>query len=451
MTNGWLCGFSRASSEPSHDPYDRGPGAGWFDSGKPVACRSDLCPATAKSVILLFQFGGPSHIDTFDPKPHAPEEVRGEFKTIRTKVPGIHITEHLPKMAQIADKFSLVRSVSHKTSSHNPAAYYALVGREPLINRVTLNASATDFPHPGSIVDYLDRRPSPMPASVALPTMIADGPFRTPGEFAGFLGKKYDPLWVLRNPNAADFRVEELSLPGQIDVTRIGNREKTLGELDKLSRLTDKIAAVKGMNEYRARAIELLTSPATKHALDIHREPDKVRERYGRTTYGQSVLLARRLVEAGVRFVTVYFSRGIRGWDQHSGIFPTLKNGHLPKTDQTVPALLEDLDERGLLDETLVYWTGDFGRTPQINSKAGRDHWPSCQTVLLAGGGIQGGRVYGASGPHGGYPKVNPSRPEDITATLFHTLGLDPETIIRDQLDRPTYISTGKPIGPLLA
>jgi uncharacterized protein (DUF1501 family) len=203
------------------------------------------------------------------------------------------------------------------------------------------------------------------------------------------------------------------------------------------------------MDAYRARAMDLLTSPATKQAFALQEEPAAVRDRYGRTTYGQSVLLARRLIEAGVRFVTVYFSPGIGGWDTHKDNFKTLKDSRLPQTDQTVAALLEDLDARGLLGETLVYWTGDFGRTPKINKDAGRDHWPSCQTVLMAGGGIRGSQVYGASDPSGAYPADKPVRPDDITATVFHALGFDPETTIRDQLNRPLPISTGRPIAPL--
>lgn len=402
--------------------------------------------ATAKSVILLFQFGGASHIDSFDPKPNAPAEIRGEFKTISTKVPGIQVTEHLPHMAALADKYALIRSVRHKSSSHNPGAYYSLTGREPLINIVTLNASAIDFPHPGAIVSYLDKSERKVPPFVSLPTMIADGPFRTPGEFAGLLGKMYDPLWVLKDPNADDFNFTELALPPGVDVHRLDERGAMLKELDELSRLADK-AAVQGMNDYRSRAIDLLTSPATQKAFALHEEVDKVRDRYGRTTYGQSVLLARRLVEAGVRFVTVYYSRGISGWDTHKDNFATLKGSRLPQTDQTVSALLEDLQARGLLDETLVYWTGDFGRTPKINKDAGRDHWPPCQTVLMAGGGIRGGQVYGSSDATGGYPVDNPLRPDDITATVFHALGFDPATLIYDQLNRPMPISAGTPIG----
>lgn len=405
--------------------------------------------ATAKNVILLFQFGGPSQLETFDPKPDAPEEIRGAFGSIPTPVPGVRVTEHLPRLARLADRYALVRSVHHRSSSHNPGAYYSLTGREPLINKVTLNASATDFPHPGSVVSYLDRRPRKVPPFVSLPTMIADGPFRTPGEFAGFLGKMHDPLWVLRDPNAKDFNVEEMSLPAGVDVDRVAERKEMWHELDARSRLADRVAAVRGMNDYQARALDLLTSPATRKAFAIGEETPATRDRYGRNTYGQSVLLARRLVEAGVRFVTVYYSRGISGWDTHKDNFTTLKESRLPHTDLALSALLEDLAGRGLLSETLVYWTGDFGRTPKINKDAGRDHWPPCQTVLMAGGGLRGGLVYGCSDPHAAYPRDNPVRPDDITATVFHALGFDPETQVVDQLGRPTPVSAGTPLTPL--
>jgi uncharacterized protein (DUF1501 family) len=240
-----------------------------------------------------------------------------------------------------------------------------------------------------------------------------------------------------------------VSLPKGVDVERIEDRRGILHDLDRQSQLADRGEAVKSMNQYRARALDLLTSPASKMAFALSEEKATVRDRYGRTTYGQSVLLARRLIEAGTRVVCVYFSRGISGWDTHKDNFGTLKGSRLPQTDQTVSALLEDLDDRGLLSETLVFWTGDFGRTPKINKDAGRDHWPQCQTVLMAGGGIQGGRVYGASDPTGSYPKDQPCRPDDLTATLFHALGFDAETTIRDQLGRPVPIAAGKPLLPL--
>lgn len=406
---------------------------------------------TAKSVILLFQFGGASHLDTFDPKPDAPAEIRGEFDSVASVVPGRRICEHLPQLAKLADKYSLVRSVHHKSSSHNPGAYVSLTGRESPIDIVTLNASANDFPHPGSIVDYFQPAPTGTPTSVSLPSMIADGPFRTPGEFAGFLGKKHDPLWILKDPSNANFNVNELKLPEGLDLSRLNQRRETLAALGKLSQLADSATEIRGLSDYQQRAIDLVTSTATQQAFNLHEEPDDVRNRYGRHRYGQSVLLARRLVEAGVRFVTVYYSAGIGGWDTHKDNFKTLKGSRLPETDSALSALLTDLESRGLLDSTLVYWTGDFGRTPKINGDAGRDHWPPCGTVLMAGGGIQGGREYGASDRSGAYPHSDPATPGDITATIFHALGLDPETIIHDQLQRPMPIADGRPLLPLLA
>ncbi len=405
--------------------------------------------ATAKSVIMLFQFGGPSHLETFDAKPDAPAEVRGEFKAIKSKTPGLLVTEHLPKLAARSDMYAVVRSVAHNKSSHNSGAYYSLTGREPLINIVTANAAATDFPHPGSIVDRFRPAEGKVPSFVSLPTMIADGPFRTPGEFAGLLGKAHDPLWVLNDPNADDFKVTELAPPVGVDVGRLADRKAIQADLAGLSDLADRTADVRGMRDYQARALDILTSAKTQQAFAIKDEKPALRDRYGRHTYGQSVLLARRLVEAGVRFVTVYYSRGIRGWDMHDTLFPTMKNTLLPHTDGTVSALLDDLKDRGLLDETLVYWTGDFGRTPKVNDKAGRDHWPQCQSIVLAGGGIRGGITYGASDPTGAFPKDDPLRPDDITATVFHALGLDPATEIRDQLGRPVPISAGGPIKAL--
>src|SRR5262245_24685671 len=249
---------------------------------------------------MLFQFGGPSHLDTFDPKPDAPAEVRGEFKTLQTKTPGLLVTEHLPKLAERSDLYAVVRSVRHTRSAHNSGAYYSLTGREPLIDIVTANASATDFPHPGSVVDYLDRSEKTVPSFVALPTMIADGPFRTPGEFAGLLGKAYDPLWILKDPNVADFKVTELAPPAGVDVDRIHDRKAIQAGLAGLSDLAERTADIKGMQDYQVRAMNLLTSDRTQKAFAIQDEPAKVRDKYGRHTYGQSVLLARRLVEAGV-------------------------------------------------------------------------------------------------------------------------------------------------------
>jgi hypothetical protein len=409
-------------------------------------------PST-RSVILLFQFGGASHLDTFDPKPEAPAEVRGEFKAIATRTPGMQICEHLPRLAAIADRFALVRSVHHTRSSHNPAAYYSLTGHEPLIDLVTLNASATDFPHPGAVTDYLlerSGRRGKSPAFVSLPTMIADGPFRTPGEFGGLLGKKHDPLFITSDPNQTGFNLSELRLPAGIGVERVEDRRTILEKLGRLSHLAESPAA-RDMSRYQSRAIDLLTSPAVQRAFSLHEEPDRVRDRYGRTTYGQSCLLARRLVESGVRFVTVYYSAGIGGWDTHQNNFSTLKDSRLPDTDRAVSALLSDLEARGLLGETLVYWTGDFGRTPKINRTAGRDHWPQCQTVLVAGGGVRGGFILGSSDKSGAFPDSRPVLPDDVTATVYSALGFDPSAEVYDQLGRPLAISRGQPLRELFS
>jgi uncharacterized protein (DUF1501 family) len=420
-----------------------------FLAAKPARGRPR---ATARACILLHQFGGPSHLDSFDPKPDAPAEIRGPFRTLPTCVAGVRFTEHLPRLAKCFGRFTVVHSVHHRTSSHNSAAYYSLTGHKPLIDIVTANASAVDVPAYGSVLAYLHRpRVSgpKVPPFVSLPTMIADGPFRTPGEFAGFLGKPYDPLFVTGDPNAASFNVQEMTLPDGVTFRRAADRGGLLRDLEALSRLADRAAAVRGMSAHQARALDLLTSRETQQALEIHREPARVRDRYGRTTYGQSCLLARRLVEAGVRFVTVYYSPGIGGWDTHKANFATLRSSRLPNTDVAVSALLEDLQARGLLDETLVVWCGEFGRTPKVNPDAGRDHWPQCYSVLLAGGGVKGGVPYGTSDRRGAFPKDDPVRPDDISATLYTCLGLDPATEVRDQLGRPLPISRGKPIREL--
>jgi hypothetical protein len=391
-------------------------------------------------------------LDSFDPKPDAPAEISGAFKAIATNLPGVQVSEHLPRLAKLADKFTLVRSVHHRTSSHNSAAYYSLTGHQPLIDIVTANASAHDFPAYGSVIDKFAPSRGKVPTAVSLPTMIADGPFRTPGEFAGLLGKMHDPLFITQDPNSSSFDVEELTLPAELSFERVDNRKALLEAVDAKSRLADRHEdTLQGIDAYHQRAFSLLTSPETKKAIDIGCEDNKTRERYGRTTYGQSVLLARRLIEAGVRFVTVYYAPGIGGWDTHKNNFETLKSSRLPQTDQAVSALLEDLDSRGLLDETIVFWTGDFGRTPKINRDAGRDHWPQCYTTLLAGGGIRRGMVYGSSDSSGAYPKDSPVRPDDLSATLFHLLGVDPSAEMHDSLNRPIPISYGQVIRPLIS
>lgn len=405
--------------------------------------------ATAKSVIFLYQWGGPSHLETFDMKPEGPEESRGQFKPIPSNVPGIQVCELLPRMAQVMDRVALVRSVTHTFRNHNPPGYYGLTGHAPPLDDQRLRDTPDLLPHYGSVIDYLKPAPREIPTFVAMPTVIHDGS-PVPGQGGSFLGKGHDPLLILRDPNAPDFRLPELSLPSGISAERLQDRRGLLEALDRQVGLAEKLSAARGMEQYQERAFAMLSSPKVKQAFDLSQEPEKVRAAYGRTMFGQSVLLARRLVEIGVRMVTCYYCNPGGGfiWDTHKDNFPELKNKLLPTTDQTVPTLLRDLADRGLLDETLVVWTGEFGRTPKINKDAGRDHWPDCYTMFFAGGGIKGGYVYGASDSGGVYPADNPVKPDNIGGTIYHALGIDPATQIRDLQNRPLAIA-GDPIREL--
>jgi hypothetical protein len=420
----------------------------------PAALRAEAhsgLKVRAKSVIFLHQFGGVPQQDTFDMKPNAPAELRGEFKPIASSVPGLPVCELLPRMAQVMDSMTVVRSVCHRTTFHNSAAYYSLTGHEPQADSVSAAASASDFPAYGSVVSKLAPGRSQVPTYVSLPWMIGDGVFRAPGQFAGYLGKEHDPLFITKDPNDPSFSVDALTLPIEVPMRRVTDRLALRSGLAAHARLTDKIAAVRGMDTYQQKALSLLTSSETQRAFDIDAEDPVLRDRYGRTPYGQSVLLARRLVEAGVRFVTVYYSPGIVGWDTHEQNFKLLRERLLPATEQTLPTLIHDLEARGLLDETLVVWTGEFGRTPKINKNAGRDHWPQCYTLLMAGGGLKRGFAYGASDSAAAYPKDNPCSPDDIAATMFYCMGIDPATELRNHTNQPIPASRGTPIMPLLA
>ncbi len=417
--------------------------------------------ARAKSVIFLHQFGGPSHIDTFDMKPSAPEQVRGQYRPIRSSAPGIVISEKLPRTARVMDRVTLVRSVRHEMRNHNSAGYYSLTGFAPPLDDQRLRDSRELFPAYGAVVDRFAPAARGTPTFVSYPYVIADGSI-TPGQHASFLGQQHDPFFIAQDPNAPDFRLPELSLPDNLSPERLQDRRAVMNLLDRQTRLLEISARARGIDAHYQRALTMLTSPTFRRAFDLASEPAAVRDRYGRTTYGQGCLLARRLVEAGVRFVTVYFSASIGGqstvsggWDTHGfnghHMYPILDRYLLPITEQTLPTLIEDLEARGLLDETLVVWAGEFGRSPRINSLAGRDHWPQCYTVLLAGGGVRRGHVHGASDRSGAYPAHDPVRPEDLSATLFHLLGIDPHTEVRDALNRSLPISTGSVLGGILA
>jgi hypothetical protein len=416
--------------------------------------------ARAKAVIFLHQFGGPSHHDTFDMKLAAPEAVRGEFKPIATRAPGVHVCERLPHVAQVADKITLVRSMYHQMKNHNSAGYYSLTGHAPPTDDQRLRDSRDLFPAYGSILDLLAPSKAGVPTFVSYPHVIRDGSI-TPGQHASFLGKLHDPFFIGQDPNGPDFRLPELSLPANLSLDRLGNRREVLRLIDRQAELLEFSAKARGIDASYEKAITMLTAPKVKKAFDLSEEPATLRDRYGRTTYGQGCLLARRLVEAGARFINVYFAATIGGqgstggWDTHGfndkPMYPVLKNYLLPITDQTLPTLLTDLDDRGLLDETLVVWMGEFGRSPRINAMAGRDHWPQCYTAVMAGGGVRRGFVYGTSDKNGAYPASNPVRPDDLAATMFHLLGLNPHAEVSDALNRPIPIAQGTPITALTA
>ena len=413
-------------------------------------------------MIFLFQWGGPSQIDILDMKPDAPSEYRSPHKPIRTSTPEIEICEHLPRMAKWMDRCTVIRTLHHTMNNHNAAGYYALTGQAPPSDDQRLRDSLDLYPAYGSVVDHLaPSTMSELPTFVSYPHIVADGS-KTPGQHASFLGKKHDPLFIPRDPNREDFRLPELSLPRGLDIDRLHHRRGLQQLIDRQSRLMDRSAEARNMDDYYARALAMLHSERARQAFDLSQEPAGIRERYGKTTYGQGCLLARRLAESGVKFTTVYFARSIGGrrvndggWDTHgfdnTRMYPIVENYHLPITDQTLPTLLEDLEQRGMLDETLVVWMGEFGRTPKINKNKSRDHWPKCYSVLLAGGGVKRGFVYGKSDKTASEPDENPVTPEDLAATVYYLLGIDPKAHIYDLQDRPLMISSGEPVYDVIA
>jgi hypothetical protein len=460
----YACRGFRAASFPRRYLLKAG-GLGLLGMSLPRLLRAEAAPrrreGRARSIIFLYQFGGPSHLDLFDMKPEAPAEIRGPHKPMASNADGIQVSEHLPRMAKVMDKVTLVRSMHHEMKNHNSASYYALTGNAPPVDDIRLRDSIELFPAYGSVVDRFSPAGGELPAFVAYPHVMRDGSI-TPGQHASFLGKAHDPLFVPQDPNAPDFGLPELSLPANLSLERLERRRGLQALIDSQSRLLEHSAEARGLDDYYQKALAMLGSKRVREAFDLASEAEALRERYGRHTYGQGCLLARRLVEAGVRFVSVYFSGSIGGqsttsggWDTHgfnnTRMYPIIEQYHLPMTDQTLPALLEDLAQRGLLDETLVVWLGEFGRTPKINANASRDHWPQCYTVLLAGGGVKGGFVHGASDPGGAYPLRDPVRPEDLSATMFYLLGIDPRAEVHDAQDRPLPIAAGKPILEVMA
>ncbi|MBS0263686.1 MAG: DUF1501 domain-containing protein [Planctomycetes bacterium] len=405
-----------------------------------------------KSVIIVFCTGAPSHHDTFDMKPEAPPEVRGEFQAISTSTTGLHVCEHLPRMAERAHLYSVVRSLSHGENNHLVATHHVLTGNKQPGAFFDKIASRDDFPSYASACDYFHPRTDGIPTGVNLPTYLREGPLLWPGQYSGFLGARHDPWQITSDPSQPDFRVDALQLPQGVDVTRLESRRSLLGEFDRQRAALDETLAARQLTDEQQQAFTMLTSSKITQAFEIHRESDAVRDRYGRHTFGQSLLLARRLRQVGVPVVQVNMGR-VQNWDNHGNIFPTLKTRLLPPLDQGVAALLDDLNESGLLEDTLVMMLGEFGRTPKLNSQPGqapgRDHWAPCFFGLFAGAGVRGGQIIGKSDAIGAYPVTTPYSPDDIGATVYSLLGVDPYIEVHDRLQRPIQLNRGSIIEPL--
>jgi hypothetical protein len=399
--------------------------------------------------------GAPSHIDTFDVKPDAPPEIRGEFKAIASAVPGFPVGEHLPRLAVRAKKYAVVRSLSHRENNHLVATHHVLTGHPMPGAFFDKVASRDDWPSYSAGRSYLRPRNDGIPAGVNLPTFLMEGPLIWPGQHAGFLGPKYDPWQVSSDPNKPEFHVDSLQLTAGLAVDRLGDRRSLLDQVNQQQRQFDGLAECRRLSDQQQLAFSVLSSGKVARAFEMTREPASVRDRYGRHSFGQSLLLARRLIEAGVPVVQANMGH-VQNWDNHGNIFPTLKNRLLPPLDQGVSALLDDLEARGLLDETLVLMLGEFGRTPKIavppeSKTAGRDHWAPCFFGLFAGAGVQGGQVIGRSDKIGAYPATTPYAPDDVGATVYHLLGVDPAAEVRDRQDRPVQLNRGTVIEALFS
>ncbi len=400
----------------------------------------------AKSVIIVNLTGGMSHIDSLDPKPNAPAEIRGEFGTISTKLPGVALCEHLPKLAKSLDKWALVRSLSHGENGHLPGTHRLLTGmvmpnqRQTDLDNVL---SRKDWPCYGAALAQVRPRNDGVPSGVTVPHALIEGPLTWPGQHAGILGAHYDPLLVTQDPNSADFRMESLSLAPGFALNRMEERRRLLCLLD-------------GPSEFKGHqriAFEMLLSGKVTAAFRMEQEPDRNRERYGRNLFGQSLLLARRLVQSGVPVVQANMGI-VQTWDTHTDNWGKLKNQLLPWTETGISALIEDLEAQGLLDQTLVVVMGEFGRTPKISTlpgetSQGRDHWAHCYSGLLAGAGIKTGQVIGKSDSRGAYPVSMAYSPMDVGATIYHALGLGSDTMITDHLNRGLFLFDGRPIEAL--
>ncbi len=385
--------------------------------------------ATAQSCILVWLDGGPTHYETFDPKPEAPKEIRGEFAPIKTSIPGVQFSEHLTRLAGIANEISIVRSIRHNQGNHGAGNHYMMTGAPPRIP-VGCGAFVSFHPSLGSATAWSRGTTGGLPAYFSIPRMSRSGG-------PNFLGAKYAPFVVPDNPNSSNFRVRDVALPEKVTAGRFENRTDLRKLVDHLERIENPAAGdpVLALDDYYKQGYNLINSKEAQKAFDIHSEDDALREKYGRNSFGQRALLARRLVEAGVPFITLYEG----GWDHHTDIFKSLKK-RLPTFDQTVAALITDLKDRGLLDSTLVVVLGEFGRTPKVNDRGGRDHWSNAMSVLMAGAGIPGGTIVGAT-DRGGYSAVdNVKSPENFASTIYRKLGIDPGQVLYTPQGRPVHL-----------
>jgi hypothetical protein len=398
-------------------------------------------PRPPRSVILVFLTGAPSQLDMFDLKPEAPAEIRGEFKPIASNVPGIQVCEHLPRLAARADKYAIVRSLAHRENNHLVATHHLLTGHQQPGGFFDKVLSRDDWPCYAAGLHYLRPAADGIPTGVHLPVFLTEGPLTWPGQHGGFLGPRHDPLQVTRDPSKPDFAVDNLRLAPGLEIDRLGERRTLLDQVNRQQRWLDEQAEGRRLSDQQQRALSVLTAGRIARAFEMDREPDSVRERYGRHAFGQSLLLARRLVQAGVPVVQANMGRA-QTWDSHGNIFPRLKNELLPPLDQGVAALLDDLHTTGLLPETLVVLLGEFGRTPKV-SQTGRDHWAACFFGLFAGAGVRGGQVIGRSDKIAAYPATMPYSPDDVGATVYHVLGVDPASEVRDRQDRPVQLNRG--------
>lgn len=422
----------------------------------------------AKSVILIFLQGGPSHIDIWDPKPDAASNIRGEFKPIRTKVPGIWVSEVMPKLAKQMDKATLIRSVSYTPAglfNHTAAIYQMMTGYTP--DRVSPSGqleppAPNDFPHAGSQVVRLRPSDIPMLPFVMMPRPLQESNVVGKGGTAGFLGAAYDPYYFFQDP-AGDIKLDDLSLRKGISKERMARRESLLKKIDDAMPEMEKAVSQYAMDSYYQKAFSLILSGRARDAFDLSQEKKELRDKYGRHTFGQGCLLARRLVEAGTKFVQMNWPAVANGdptkdaWDTHAANFGPLRDLHCPKLDSGLSSLLEDLDERGLLKETLVVAIGEFGRSPRLgvstsgngNAPDGRDHWPYCYTALVAGAGIKRGALHGESDATGSSPKENAVHPTQILATIYHALGIDPHSMVLNHLNQPRELVQAEPVTAL--